>query len=810
MLLHYLKIAWRNLRKYKTQTIISILGLTIGVVFFAYGYHWYKFETSYDSFYPNSDRIYRIYGIEKNTTRKNNMIPYLATERIKSDFPEVEKTAIIYQEFSLSFTYENETLENQDIEYVDENFFRMFPPTVICGSLNNDLFLEKEIADMVVTEDFARKFFNTPEEALGKMLISTYKKNYVIKAVIKNPPVNSNFQAQCYIADINVRAVSRESEEKIQWTSFYQTQLYIQLQKNTNKKAFEEKLRSYAVDNNLNSNLLFAISPLRTVKYDIQPAGNVFEQQNSFNLTYIRTFLFAGVLLFLSVFFNYLNILINSTVQRAREMNLRKVSGAQTGSLFIQLFVEIGLLILFVIILSLSLAELAVSSFEKVFQTVILKHQLFEILLITIGVVIFLLCSIVFISLYRFLQKTSFRKNITRFQLQRTLSGGKISLGIQLFVGAFFIMSAIVFWSQVHFMQTADWGIKTKNIIQVGIMGGPNKKVILDEINQLATVEEICSTGLFTISNEPGPFSQNNVDWKGRQTDYRPFFQMVDVGLNFIPFFGLEIKQGRDFNEADFSSNVAKALINEEAARVMQFTDPIGKKIEIDLDYYTPEGPGRGTMEIIGVFQDFHGIGLKQTIMPMILKSVSPWRETIYYVRSMPDTEEETLHSIRSILEKNTEKKDVSLISQAPLITMTELLNKLGKTEQDLLKLFLIVALLCIMVAVFGIYSVSQRETQRRRKEIAIRKTAGAKTREIMAMFFKEYLTITLIACTVALLLAGFFMHRWLQGFAYRISISWWMFAVVILVVVLIVLLTIFSQVNKAATQNPAEVVKSE
>ncbi len=195
-------------------------------------------------------------------------------------------------------------------------------------------------------------------------------------------------------------------------------------------------------------------------------------------------------------------------------------------------------------------------------------------------------------------------------------------------------------------------------------------------------------------------------------------------GLNFASFFGLEIIQGRDFTEADWKTDVAKTLINEEAARVMQLTDPIGQKIEIDLDYYTPEGPGRGTMEIIGVFRDFHGIGLKQPIMPMILKSVSSWRETIYYVRSTPGTETETLQSIRSILEEYIEESQVSKI---PLITMTDLLNKLSQPEQDLLKLFLTVSLLCILIAVFGIYSVSQRETQRRRKEIAIRKTAGAK-----------------------------------------------------------------------------------
>ncbi|MDD2245713.1 MAG: ABC transporter permease [Proteiniphilum sp.] len=810
MIQHYLKIAWRNLLKYKTQTVISVLGLTVGVVFFAYGYHWYKFETSYDSFYPNADRIYRVYSIEKNTNHQNPKIPYAAAKKIKDDFPEVEKIAIIYDQFSVSLTYENEPISAQQIELVDENFFYMFPPTVLYGSLGDDLFLEKTILDMVVTEDFATKFFKTPENAIGKMIESAYKRSYVIKAIIKNPPQNSMFQADCYIPDVAVRQIATESEEKTQWTSFYQTQLYVQLHKNTDVKAFEDKLQNYAVDNNYNTNLLFGITPLNTVKYHIEIKGNVFEDNNSFNLTYIRTFLIAGLLLFLSVFFNYLNILINSVVQRTREMNLRKVSGADTFHLFVQLFVEIGLLMLLVVILSLCAAELTIQPFEAVFQTTIIKRQLIMILLVSIALILVFLYAIVFASLYRFLRKTSFRKSVTRIQLQRTLSAGKISLAIQLFIGVFFLFSAFIFFRQVHFLQTADWGIKKENIIQAGIMGGPAKKNILDEINQLATVEDICPTGLFTINNEAGPFSQNNISWDGRPADYRPFFQVVDVGVNFVSFFGLEITRGRDFTLTDFSSDVPKVLINEEAARIMQLSNPIGEKIEIDLDYYTPEGPGRGTLEIIGVFRDFHGIGLKEKIMPMVLKSVSTWRETIFYIRAKPGTETATIQAVRAIMEKNLEQKGANGLLDTPLITMTDLLNKLSKTEQDLLKLFLTVAVLCILIAVFGIYSVSQRETQRRRKEIAIRKTAGAKTKEIMAMFFREYLIITGLSSVVALPLAWLFMEGWLQSFAYRISISWWMFVVVALVVCAIVLLTIFSQVHKASNQNPAEVVKSE
>lgn len=809
MIVHYLKIAWRNLRKYKTQTVISILGLTVGVVFFAYGYHWYKYETTYDSFYPNSDRIYRVYGIEKSTSRHQGSIPYAAVKPIRKDFPEIEKIAVIYNKGSIAFTYDDKKIDASEAIYVDKDFFRMFPPRVICGSLDNDLFLEKDILDMVVTEKLARKFFETPEDALGKQLTDPfYRNSYIIRAVIKDQPSNSIFQVSCYLPDLRIRRVAAESEEKIQWNDFYQAQLYVQLGEHINRKTFEEKLRVYAIDNNYNTNLLFGISPLTKVKHDVKSEKSAFTKQTGFDLPYIRTFLLAGILLLFSVFFNYLNILINSIVQRYGEVNLRKVSGASTSTFLVQLLVEIGLLMLMVVILSFCVAELTVSSFERLFHTVILKQQLNKILLVTFILITVFLYGILIVSLRRFLQKASFRKNVNRSQLQRTLSTGRISLVIQLVVGTFFIMSAYIFWQQIRFMQRADWGIKKDYVIQVGITG-PDKKAILDEIKQLSSVEEICPTGLFTISNEAGPFSQSNVQWEARPGDFHPFFQVVDVAHNFVSFFDLEIVAGRDFMEADLSSDIGKALLNEEALRVMQLDDPIGQKIEIDADYYTPEGPGRGRLEIIGVIKDFHGIGLKKSIMPMILKSVIPWRESIYYIKVVPGTETETLDLIGTILDKYSGDVPAN-VSNRTLITMNELLNDLSKSEQELLKLFIVVALLCILIAIFGIYSVSQRETQRRQKEIAIRKTTGAYTKEIMAMFFREYIIITLAACVVALPLVWLFMQRWLETFAYRISISWWMFVLVITVVLLIVAITIVSQVIRAAGQNPAEVVKSE
>lgn len=810
MILHYLKIAWRNMLKYKTQSIISILGLTIGVVFFAYGYHWYKFETTFDGFYPDSERIYKVFSIEKSSDRKTSSVPYEAMKKIEKDFPEVEKVAAHYMKQYVSFSYNEENLNENNYQYVDENFFNLFPPTLICGSLENYLFVDIDNTDMVITESLANRLFKSPEDAIGKEIVAvSYKKTYTIKAVIKDSPPNSNFQSVIYITDFATRNNNLELEDDTKWGDFNHIQLYVQLHKNINKKVFEDKLSEYAIRNSFNSNLLLGICPLTMTKHDLKGVSELFIDNPSFNLTYIRYFLLAGILLLFSSIFNYLNIQINNVVQRAKEMDLRKVTGASLSKLFIQLFTETGLIILISGILSLTFAEIISPIFEQWFYTVIFRSKLIDIVLIIILLVALLQFTTLFVSLRLFLKKTSYNKNITRSQLNRTLTAGKISLAIQLIVGAFFIMSTYVFWQQVSFMQSANWGINTDNIIQVGIMGS-RKGEIVNEIKQLSTVEEISPTGLFSIGEDAGPFSQSNVAWEGRPDDFYPFFQVVYVSPNFLPFFGIELIEGRNWNEGDLSSGVSKALINEEALRIIQLDNPINKKIIIDADYYTPEGPGRDTLEIIGVFKDFHGISLRNKIMPMILKDVSPWRETLFYVRASEGTETETLNLIDEILTKHYKVDNPDMENKNMIRTMNSLLSDLSKKEQELLKLFTVVAIICILIAIFGIYSVSQQETQRRRKEIAIRKTAGAKTKEIMNLFFREYLSITLIASAIALPLAWLFMNRWLQTFAYHTSITWWMFALVILLVSTIVILTIFLQVYRASNQNPAEVVKSE
>lgn len=805
MILHYLKIAWRNLRRYKTQTIISIVGLTIGVVFFTYGYHWYTYETTYDSFYPNSDRIYRVYGVHKNANKQydQGFVPYIAVEKLRNAFPEIEEVAIQFPNLGSSFKYNDKNLGYPKLMFVDENFFRMFPPKVILGELDNNRLKENEI---IITESFARKHFDNPGNAIGKTLISGYDESYIIKAVIENPPGNTLFQCEGYVLDTSTSVFSKMADEAAQWRDFMDAKPFFLLHANTDIQKFREKLRTFAIDNDYNDDLLFEIVPLSQVSRVIVDPFN----KESFDIRYIRAFTLAGILLLFAAFFNYLNILINTTFTRVRQMNLRRVTGASAIDIFWQLFVEMTLLIAVVAFLSLSAIEATTRLFESVFSTVIISGKVYTTLLVTVGIVAFLLYLIAYLFLYRFIQKTSYKK---QFSSKIKFSYGRFSLVLQLVVSLFFITSAFLFYRQVSFMEQANWGFNKDNLLQIKMNVG-DRKGLMRAVSQLPMVESIIETDYFTIlqnNDQMGAVGMTGVEWEGRPEGYNPTFQIIGVGENFIRNFELTIIEGRDFTEGDFvsrnGSQTDKIIINETAISALGIAHPIGKKIIIPANWFSKDGRGKEEFEVIGIVKDFHTIGLQNSIPPLFIKGVRLKSQgAVNYVRVTEGMEQEGIDAIRRIIPKFRPDNENDILVK----TMNSLLDELSKTEQDLLRLFLTVSLLSILVAVFGIYSVSQRETQRRRKEIAIRKTAGAQTKEIIVLFLREYLGITFFACALALPIAGIFMHRWLQNFAYRISITWWMFLLVVVVVSLVVLLTIISQVTRAASQNPAEAVKTE
>ena len=804
MFKHYLKIAWRNLLKYRIQSIISVLGLTIGIVFFTYGFHWYKYETTYDSFYPDSDRIYHLYGTLKSTGKQieRGHLPYIAAEKLSQTFPEIESVAVLYPNYGSAFKHGERDLGYPLLEFVDERFLQMFPPKVVTGLVNeNSLFNKNEI---IVTESFAREYLGTPEDAIGETLISGYNDSYVVQAVIADPPANSFFQKRGYVPDTHARSFLANADEETQWRDFHDTRIYIKLEKNVDLGDFRDKLYTFAMDNEYNEDLFLDLKPLSLVRFSIQdlPGSKIH-----YDLKYIKMFIFVGVLLLFVALFNFLNTFHSNTVARFKEINLRRVTGATIGNIYRQLFIEISLIIVIVGMLSFCSIEITSGLFSRIFGTIVSSCSINKVLAITILFTAIFLFFMTFIILFRSIKRSSFKNNHTE---KNSITTGKTTLLLQLLISLFAIMSAFVTWKQVDFMNNMDWGFDTKNLLQVK-MKVRDRGPLMEEIKKLPMVDDIISSNFFTVyenTDQLGPTSVSGVEWENKPMDLNPLFQTVEVGENFFDKMKLKIIIGRGFINEDFTRGYQadKVVINKSAQKVMEMDDPIGQTITVPANWFTSEGRGKESFEIVGVVDEFHTVGLQSEIPPLIIKGARYDIGYLNYVRVLPGMEEEAIKAINNLI-PNFHPDD---INENLVSSMNQILSELSSTEKNQLKLFTTLAILCILITVFGIYSVSQRETRRRRKEIAIRKTAGAESKEIMSMFLRDYLTLTLVSALIALPLSWLFMEQWLRNFAYRIGISWWMFAVVFLVVAAIVILTIITQVIRAANQNPAEVVKSE
>lgn len=804
MLTHYLKIAFRNLFKYKMQSLINIVGLAIGITFFSFGFHWLKYETSFDNFYPDSKNIYKVYIIEKLSGKKESLTPYILHKALKKDFPEVKEAVFNDPWRQGGYICNDKFYADPYFLSVEKDFLKIFPQQVLYGKTDDLLATSGEI---VVTESFARKCWGTPDKAVGQIIQNFPNKSFTVTSVIKDMPSNTTLQADgCKTEDTTIRFYKNMPENK-QWEIFH-FDTYILLHNNIDKKAFEKKLRTYAIDNKLNPSIYIGIVPITAVKHTL----GLFTKENTFNLSYIKTFAVASALLLICAFFNFLNLLFNRFLQRTREIKLRDSLGAGQQTLLLQFSLEIGIQIIIALLLSLALLEIIAPSFEQQFETYIIRDNLIKEFIILSLFSLFTLLLISWGPLHKLIHFASDLKGNNRTRQISQARFRQISISIQLIISVFFIFSAFALFRQVYYMNNTDWGFNKDNLIQL-TMNVSKREEITREVASLPTVKAFIPTGLFTLSNE-NTRGESDVEWEGKSEISRPVFQVIDVGSNFPKDMEIPLLKGRYFEDADIIQPTndgmpvgSKILINEEAAKIIG-GDVIGKKISMKSNWFSSAtGYGREEFEIIGVVRDFHGLSLRNPIVPMIIKqSWEKWTGYYNYVRVYPGTEKQSIETIRNVFQKHASPRD----GVSKIITVKQLIQDLNKSETATLQLFSLLAFLCILISIFGIYSISLSNMERRKKEIAVRKVLGASTKSILLMFFKEYIWLVLVANLISLPIAYLFINRWLEQYPYRIHLSVGMYLIVIMVNCLLVIVTVLQQVIKAAGENPAEVIKSE
>ena len=798
MIRHYITIASRNFIKYKLQTLISVIGLAIGLVCFTYGMKWLEYETSYDGFYPKSKQMYTLYGINKQPGKKERKLPLVLARKLKQDFPEIKETALVYGNFGSTFKYNDQILEDPEEIFIDNNFFTLFPRKVLSGRQTN---LLHSLDEIVITRSFALKYFKSPEDAIGKIMKNSYRETLTIVAVVEDAPANSAFKQDVFELDKFTTEMTDRISEDRQWSQF-ENEIYLLLEDKASADVFKKKLQTYLEKNNYLNTLTVKMIPLTDMRH-------TFGSELSFNLSYIRTFAITTILLLLCVFFNFINLLLNRIYQRIKEIRLRNSIGAGKRELIIQLLTELTLQTGIAFVLAFCLLELTSSLFCKTFDTKIADPDFYTSLIIITLVSWGVLIVVSFPLLLRFIRTSSLMLS-GGISANRKGSFRKVSMTIQLGICVFFLMSTFIMLRQISLMKHKDLGFQKEGLIHI-TMDYRDRSGITHELATLPIIDEFVECSIFSITHEP--HTQNEVSWEGKPDDFNPNFQVIKAGDKFLDAFKITLLKGNFINEGDsdpedWTTPGNTAVINEEAARIMGIDNPIGKKISIWNGVIYGDGKrGQKELEIVGIVKDFQAASLRNPILPAIITlDGSKWNSYCYYARVKPENEQAAIKTIRTVFEKHKEEGDTTPKIQ----TMTDVFNQLNKSEDASLQLFSLLAILCTLISIFGIYSVSSSNIAQRRKEVAVRKVMGASSKTIISMFFKEYLTIVVIANAVALPLAWLFMHGWLEQYPYRISIGLWMYAIVLLATSALIICTVLYQTLKASETNPAEVIKSE
>ena len=789
MIVHYLKTAFRNMRKHKTQSFTGIFGLAFGLACFVPALFWLCYETSYDNFYPDAKHIYRIYAVEKQSGKVNEGVSGILERKLHEHFPAVEAATVFITDQEENCRAEGTPHIRLHMLYTDSAFFNVFPQVFISGDVRQPLQI---MNNMILTETVAVRLFGDVEKAIGQQVQTTVTSSYppyTVTAVVKDPPPNTNVSFDAVIFHDMLKHFSELPEEE-QWKLFFM-ELYVKLHPRADVDELTEQLCDFTSQLGANADIELRMMPVSDVRYRLNT-------DVPFTLNFIRLFVIAGILLLFSALFNFMNLHLDLFRQRIREFRQRTVHGAKSGQLILQMISELACSILPALALACFFVIFARPMFAGLLDIEIGLSPLIHLFVICgTGVMVLMLLTglIPFWRLSRLAMRHLSKIKITGQPVLR-----RMAVTLQLAVSVVFIVATLVVMIQMRFVDRKDLGFDHSGIIQLsGFLdySGRVQTALTHELAAIPQIENITDAYFKPQHKANLNMMNTSVEWPGKPSFKKPVFHFILTDSRFAETFSLKMLMGKWWDEG----GKQQIVLNEEAVRVMGLSEPAGVIIHM------PSPDDNAIMEeyeVVGIVNDFHTLSLRNRIHPTIfIPSSEPYN--ILYLRVVPGQEQEAIHRITAILPGVD-----ATMADVNLTPIGELYDRLNQSEQAGLQLFSVLATVCLLISLFGIYAVATAATHRRRKEIAIRKVMGAEVRDITRMFLREYTLQVIMAGIVALPLAYYAMHRWLQGYAYRTNIPWWLLTGVITAVVAVVLLTVLGQVLKAANQNPAEVVKSE
>lgn len=798
MFKNYLKTALRSFFKNKTASAINIFGLTIGLTCCLLIALYIQHELSFDNFQTNGDRIARVimeYNFDGNSAnQKGNYTSVRVAPVFKRTFPEVE-SAVKMTQYARVIHSADKLINEKNFMYADATFFTIFSFKLLQGDVHSILSASH---DVVLTESTAKKYFGN-ENPIGKALqVGNESTLYHVTGVMQDCPANSQIRCD-FVASFSSLGITPDSEDSY-WDANYTT--YLLLKNKDAINSLQAKLPAFMKKEMKakGATVNFYLEPFKSIH--LRSDYDSFVPNN--NIAYIYILAAVALLILTIACFTYINLSTAHSIERAKEVGIRKVIGAGKRQLFIHFLGESVIICIVAVVFSLITASLLLPAFNELSNEQLPTSALFSVLFISFSFLIALIVSVL-AGVYPALILTGFQPvKVLKGSFKNTMSGQTLRRSLIVFqfaISVFLIVCTFIVQQQLYFIQHAKLGYNRDHLIVLPLDDKMrnNLPVIKEQFKQNPDV-----LGVSACSNSPveggGGFSMRSAvmpeDKQMTVTANRVDEDYVNtVGLQIISGRNLNTQDIKDVLNDDYKKNSYHFIINESAAKQLGWTAP--EAVEKKL-FLGNERPGI----VVGVVKDFHFESLHTPIKPFILFPEQWKRELL--VKISGAHMQETLSSL--------ETKWKTLIPYRPFEFhfLDEDYNKLYSSEITLGTVMNLFAGIAIVLACLGLFGLSAYTAQQRFKEIGVRKVLGASVSNLVLLLSKDFIKLVVIAFIVASPVAWYVANTWLDDFAYRIRVSAWIFINTGFLAVIIALATISFQAIKAAIANPVKSLRSE
>ena len=799
MLYNYLKTAWRNLLRNKTYSLINIMSIAIGLTAFWMIALYVGDELSYDRDQPNADRIYRV---AQHATWDGGKMDLPLTSPVfapvmQAAFPEIEHATRIDREGGGVITYNSKTLKVGDIIYADDQFFKVFGYNFIYGNSADALTKPQSI---VITESLAIKLFGDASKALNSTVNFGSDAGNTVTGVIKDIPENNHLLFSA------VRSTDAAFNNNTQWQNFY-IYTYIKLKPSASIQSLESKLPKFTAGN------IEKEMKVKTYKMELQPLTSIhlysnldYELSPNGNISRVYIFIAIAVLILLIALINYMNLSTARSSVRVKEVGIRKVVGSGRANLA-GMFITEAFMITFI---AAFIAFFLVSLLLPLFNELAGKH----LTMWRFGLPDTLFALIGFVILTGIISGSYPAYFLSRFKTIPALKGqlgnmqGNIlfrkSLVIfQFMITVVMISGSFIIYQQMQYALNKDLGFNKEQTLTFHI----DDRSVRNQITALKTqllksplIESAAAAGNPIGNNDLGDHTYNFED-NGAISSNSTMAQELMVDQDFMKTMDIKLAEGRNLSASTPTDQYGSILINETLMNTLGWKDAIGKKMQ----FKAGEQGEVSTRTVVGVIKDFHTYSLQHKIEPLVmLMPASAGQQDNMYIKIARGKTTEALAYIKQVYSQF----DKSNTLEMHFLDDNFAHQYAGEQKQE--QLSLIFTILAVIIACLGLFGLATFTAAQRVKEIGIRKVLGASVSSVTFMLSKDFIQLVCIAIVIAIPVAWFAMNNWLQDFAYRINIQWWMFFVAAILALVVALCTICFQAIKAALANPAKSLRTE